>query len=63
LRGGEHRRRFDLRRLFVICSLVLPKMMTATRTATPSAARRAHIVVEALFGVGAMFGLQKSISL
>jgi hypothetical protein len=43
---------------------MLSKMMPAARTATASAAALlAHIVIETLFGVGAMFCLQKRISL
>jgi hypothetical protein len=49
----------------VKCRGVLRKVMAPTRTSTASSAAllRAHIVVEALFGVGTMFGLQKNLSL
>ncbi|MBV8344018.1 MAG: hypothetical protein JO190_03365 [Candidatus Eremiobacteraeota bacterium] len=52
-----------MRKLLVIRRRMLPKVMPATRSATAAAARLAHIVIEALFYVGAMFRLQKSISL
>ena len=64
LSRGEHRRHFDLRELVVMRRRMLPKLVAAPRTPAASAcALLAHIVIEALFGVGAMFGLQKSISL
>ena len=60
---GKHRRHFDLRKLLVVRSGMLWKV-PAARTSTPSAAPllRPH-VVETLFRVGAMFRLQKNISL
>lgn len=44
---------------------MLPKVMPAPRTATAASATLlwAQVVVEALFAVGTMFGLQKNISL
>jgi hypothetical protein len=41
---------------------MLPKVMAASRTATAASATLL-CVVEALFAVGTMFGLQKNISL
>ena len=64
LSRGEHRRHFNLRELVVMRRRMLPKVVAAPRTPAASAcALLAHIVIKALFGVGAMFGLQKSISL
>ena len=60
----KHRWNFYLRKLLVESGGMLPEVMAAARSAAASSATLLpHIVIVTLVVVGAMFGLQKSISL